>query len=272
MKPEFLDPTDENPVDAELIGGRPNGGHPIDRNRLDADLTDEEPIVITGDLLDTTEAEERRDFERGMSPCPPVTLTLIALNVGIFCWEVASGALDNVQALVAAGALDQAHVVRGEYWRLLSSTFLHGGAEHLIGNCLALYILGMACEHALGWWRASAVYLMCGVTGSLASVFIEPGPTVGASGAVFGFMGCIIAYLRRHRDVFYLRDARIGIVLGFWALWQFGTGWFNPRIAVMAHLGGFAMGSICGFLARGPLLDETEAPLSDTLTFETPPS
>lgn len=224
---------------------------------------DEEPIVITDDLLDTTPTEERRDFERGMSAMPPVTLTLIALNIGIFCWEVASGALDNVQALVAAGALDRAHVMRGEYWRLVSSMFLHGGAEHLIGNCLALYVLGMACEHALGWWRALAVYLLCGVAGSLASVLVEPGPTVGASGAVFGFMGCVTGFLRRHRDRFFVRDARIGLVLGCWAIWQFASGWFNPRIAVMAHIGGFGAGSVLGFVARGPLIAEVENELGD---------
>src|SRR5487761_1073746 len=141
-----------------------------------------------------------------MAHWPPIALALITANVGVFVWEAATGALANTEAIIAAGALHRPEVARGEYWRLLSSMFLHGDTSHLIGNCVVLYILGMACEHAVGVPRSLEIYLLCGLAGSLLSVLTEPGPTVGASGAIFGLMGCTAAFLYRHRRQFYLRD------------------------------------------------------------------
>lgn len=219
-----------------------------------ASVPAEEPLLITDDLLDTTVSEKRNDFERGISYWPALSLLLIAINIGVFVWELTSGALANVQALIAAGALHRPEVMRGEYWRLLSAIFLHADPTHLFGNCAALYILGIASEHAFGGLRSLAIYLASGLAGSLLSVLIEPGPSVGASGAIFGLMGCTAAFLHRHRDQFYLRDGRITVVLLAWALWTLATGWFNPHIANMAHLGGFVAGSALACVVPSPLL------------------
>ena len=75
----------------------------------------------------------------------------------MFVWEVSSGALDNEASLLAAGALAHERVFAGELWRLFTAPFLHAGWDHLIGNCIVLYILGMACEHALGAARTALV-------------------------------------------------------------------------------------------------------------------
>lgn len=214
----------------------------------------EEPLLITDDLLDTSVSEKRFDFERGISHWPAVSLLLIAVNIGVFVWEVMSGAFVSAQALIAAGALHRPEVVRGEYWRLFSTMFLHADANHLFGNCAALYILGMASERAFGHARSLAIYLLSGLAGSLLSVLIEPGPTVGASGAIFGLMGGTAAFLHRHRKEFFLRDGRIAIVLLVWAVWSLATGWFNPQIANMAHLGGFVAGSALALVVPSPLL------------------
>src|SRR3989449_5946808 len=93
------------------------------------------------------------DLERGMRTAPPLILLLIAANVALFAWELAAGALASRESIVEAGALVRDRVLAGEWWRLESATFLHAGWDHLIGNCLVLYVVGMACEHAFGFAR-----------------------------------------------------------------------------------------------------------------------
>ena len=180
----------------------------------------------------------RVDFERGMSYAPPVTLLLIAVNVLVFVWEVGHGALASRNAIIAAGALSRPLVLQGQWWRLVSPMFLHGSPEHLIGNMIALYVLGMACEHALGGRQMLALYLWSGVAASLVSIAWSPGPSVGASGAIFGLMGAVIVVLRRHHHRFYLRDKRIGVVLAAWALYTIATGLLSPYVDNAAHVGG----------------------------------
>src|SRR5437016_12239084 len=93
--------------------------------------------------------DSRVDFERGMRTAPPLILVLIAANVALFGWELAAGALASRESIVEAGALVHDRVLAGECWGLVSSTFLHAGGDHLFGNCLVLYGVGMPYQHAL---------------------------------------------------------------------------------------------------------------------------
>jgi rhomboid protease GluP len=185
-----------------------------------------------------------RDFEQGMTYWPPLTLTLIAALTAIFVWQVSAGALASQAALVDAGALVQSRVIEGEYWRMLSATLMHGGVEHLIGNCSALYILGMAGEHAVGGWRVMVIYVASGLAGSLASVLAGPGPSVGASGAICGLMGAVILILYRYRHVYHVRNKEIGLVLAGWAAYTIVIGAIEPQIDNWAHLGGLIGGVV----------------------------
>lgn len=106
-----------------------------------------------------------------------------------------------ILVLIAAGALAREEVLGGEYWRLVSAMFLHGGFGHLLGNCLVLYIVGMACEHALGLARTAVVYFASGAAGSLLSLAFREGPSVGASGAIFGVAAAVIVVLYRHQGL-----------------------------------------------------------------------
>lgn len=222
---------------------------------------DDQPVCrLTADMLLEPPTTRRTDFEQGMSCLPRLTITLIIVNTMIFGWEVSTGALDNAGNLVRAGALDQQAIVRGEAWRLVSNIFLHAGPDHLMGNCLALFILGMACEHAFGVVRTLGIYVLSGIAGSLLSVAIEPRPTVGASGAIFGILGCVMVFLYRYRHQFAVRDGRIGFVLAVWALYQLGTGFLNPLVANYAHVGGLIGGAAIGLVWR-PTLVAPEDPL-----------
>jgi rhomboid protease GluP len=185
----------------------------------------------------------RVDFEDGMTYGPRATLGLILVLTVVFGWEVARHALVSREAIVAAGALVRARVLAGEVWRLATAPFLHGGAEHLIGNCISLYILGMACEHAVGSLRMLAAYAAGALGGSMLSAATSAGPSVGASGAIFGLMGAIVVILHRHRHLFVVRDKRIGVVVAVWAGYTLLLGAMQPMIDNAAHLGGLLAGA-----------------------------
>jgi rhomboid protease GluP len=220
----------------------------------DAHPRAEEPILITPSMLAAPAQPGVVDFERGMSLAPRLTLLLMAANTAVFVWEVATGALADRDSIVAAGALVRERVVDGELWRLVTSMFLHGGADHLIGNLIVLYIVGMACEHAFGPARTTFVYFAAGLSGAALSLLMRPGPSVGASGAIFGLVASVIVVLYRYRDRFHLRDKRIGVVLAAWAGYQVLSGLATPFIDNFAHLGGIAGGALATFALTPRLL------------------
>ena len=196
----------------------------------------------------------RIDFERGMRHAPPLILCLIAVNVAMFAWEIAAGALLDRETIIEAGALVRERVVAGEWWRLISAMFLHGGFDHIFGNLIVLYIVGLACEHAFGGAQTAVLYFASGIAGGLLSMAAGPGPSVGASGAIFGVIAAVIVVLYRWQDRFFVRDKRIGFVLLIWAGWQILTGLANPFIDNFAHLGGLAGGAIAALALRPRLL------------------
>ena len=216
----------------------------------------EKPILITPEMLAgaSARARGRIDFERGMRHAPPLILFLIAANLAMFAWEIAAGALADRETIVEAGALVRERVLAGEWWRIMSAMFLHGGVDHILGNVIVLYIVGLACEHAFGGARTALVYLASGVAGGLLRLAAGPGPSVGASGAIFGVIAAVVVVLYRYQDRFYVRDKRIGFVLLVWAGWQILTGLANPFIDNFAHLGGLAGGTLAALAVRPRLL------------------
>lgn len=206
------------------------------------------PLVISADMLEGEGRPPRIEFERGIRYLAPATLALIVACCWVFCWQAGAGVLDDEASLVRGGALIREGLLRGEVWRLGSSMFLHGGLGHLVGNMVPLFILGMACEHAFGAGLMIAIYLAAGLAGGIATAIVNPSPTVGASGAVFGLMGCLVAVLLRLRETVQVRDGRVAAVVGLWAVWQIVLGFSEPLIANFAHIGGFVMGGLLGFV------------------------
>ena len=214
----------------------------------------EEPILIRPEMLAGGARDVRIDFERGMRHVPPLIVCLIAANVAMFAWEIAAGALADRETIIEAGALVRDRVVAGEWWRVVSAMFLHGGVDHILGNVIVLYIVGMACEHAFGGVRTTVIYFASGVAGALVSMAAGPGPSVGASGAIFGVIAAVVVVLYRYQDRFFVRDKRIGFVLAVWAGWQILTGLASPFIDNFAHLGGIAGGALASLPLRPRLL------------------
>jgi rhomboid protease GluP len=186
----------------------------------------------------------RVDFERRMHRRPPVTLALIGGLALVFAIEIARGATVSAERLVALGALSRPEVFAGQWWRLESATWLHGGMNHLVSNAIALFILGMICEHAFGRTQYFVLYVLSGLGGSVLSLLNSEGPSVGASGAIFGLQGAAIVLFRQHRERILMRDRRIGAVLLAWALYSIVTGWTSPYIDNGAHIGGALTGAL----------------------------
>jgi rhomboid protease GluP len=127
--------------------------------------------------------------------------------------------------------------------------------NHLVSNAIALFILGMICEHAFGRAQYFLLYVLSGIGGSILSLLISEGPSVGASGAIFGLQGAAIVLFRQHRDRILMRDRRIGVVLLGWALYSIVTGWTTPFVDNGAHIGGALSGALIARRLHPVVLD-----------------
>jgi membrane associated rhomboid family serine protease/Tfp pilus assembly protein PilF len=181
-----------------------------------------------------------------------VTQALLLLNVGVFVVMAFSGsAMDfSTRQLVASGANYAPMTLGGEPWRLVTSMFLHGGIFHIFFNMWCLWDLGGLCESLYGHVTFAAVYLISGIAASLTSVWWHPTtPSVGASGAIFGIVGALIAsyYLGEFSMPRFAVAGRLRSVLVFagYSL-IFGAMWGRTDNA--AHVGGLITGLIFGAL------------------------
>jgi membrane associated rhomboid family serine protease len=174
-----------------------------------------------------------------------VSKVLIAINVVAFVLQVGVGrTVEHHFWLIAGPAFDPTlqqvvGVADGEYWRLISAAFLHGGVVHLLLNMYALYLFGPPVEAALGRVRFAALYATALLGGSaLSYAFASPGtPSLGASGAVFGLLGAFLVVNRKlGRDT-----SSVMVLLAI----NFAYGFLVPNIDWRAHLGGLVAGSLC---------------------------
>ena len=159
-----------------------------------------------------------------------------------------SGLVSQPGDVLVRGALVPALVAEGEWWRVLTSVFLHSGFIHLASNMLALYFLGGLAEGNFGSGRFLALYGASGISGSLAYLYFGnfEQPAVGASGAIFGLMGGVLGYTLR-RGTFSWRNPLIRQLLLLLAL-NLYLGVAIPNVSNTAHIGGLAGGVAFGYL------------------------
>ncbi len=187
----------------------------------------------------------------------PVTFSLISACVLVYVcvallgtpatpWNV--GLMAQPGAVLERGALVPALVAQGESWRLLSSMFLHSGFIHLGFNMLALYFLGSFAEEAFGRGRFFALYILSGLSGGIAYLYIGDfnSLAVGASGAIFGLLGAILGFSMRQGTFSWqnplIRQLLILLVINLY------LGFSIPNISNTAHIGGLIGGLAFGFL------------------------
>jgi membrane associated rhomboid family serine protease len=194
---------------------------------------------LTKETGDTRAA--RRYFAKGRGDGPLISVTMILLAATVI---VSLSALfsSEGQALFDAFQLDKPAVAEGEYWRLWTVTLLHGNLLHLFFNMYALYLAGPIVERWYGSLRFLLFYLTCAAAGSVASfAFSGEAPSVGASGAIFGLFGLLLAAGRVHKPVD--RSSRMLVSqLGMLILLNIVLGFAIPGIDNAAHLGGLAAG------------------------------
>ena len=188
---------------------------------------------------------------------PYLTWTLIGVNLLLWLLVEMSGGSTDTGVLLKFGAMEAQHIAAGDYWRLFAATFLHSGLLHISFNCIALFIFGQQLESIYGYSRFLAIYFIAGLAGSVTSyaLSISAAPNtlgVGASGAVFGLLGGLIAFYIVHRDKFGAigRQSLTGLLVI--VVINVALGFVVPGIDNFAHIGGFLAGLLVG-LAYSPI-------------------
>jgi rhomboid protease GluP len=157
--------------------------------------------------------------------------------------------LEPGTTLFDAFALEHDAIARGELWRLFSVTLLHDGYLHLFFNMYALYLLGPIVEATWGTRLFAVFYLLTAAAASTASFLFGQGPAVGASGAIFGLVGVLLAGTRAHHPVLDRRARQIVPQLIPIIVLNFAIGLLSGgRVDNWAHLGGLVSGLWLGLV------------------------
>ena len=190
-----------------------------------------------------------------------ITPIIMDLNILIFIIMVFSGlgfiSFKPVD-LLTWGANFKPLTTNGEWWRMLTSTFLHGGLMHLLANMYGLLFVGIFLEPLLGKAKYAIIYLTTGIFASMASLYFhEPSVSIGASGAIFGLYGVFLALLLTKvfpKDFSKTFLTSTLIFIGYNLLMGFaGAGIDNA-----AHIGGLVSGFIVGLILYPKLKRQAE--------------
>ncbi len=177
-----------------------------------------------------------------------VTYAVIALNLLIYAVMTIVGRIKDwpqgVQLWVF-GAKINPLIEMGQYWRLITCMFLHVGVVHLLCNCYAIFIYGPVVERIYGRIRFILIYFISGIFGSLLSYALSPAASAGASGAIFGLIGCMFYLRQRNREAFSkIFGVNLFIVLGL----NLFLGFVQSGIDNYGHIGGFIGGFLTAHL------------------------
>ena len=183
---------------------------------------------------------------RGSGPAFPLTWVITGLTVVVSFMALSDGGGFIFETL----DLNKRAVELGELYRLWSVTLVHADPLHLLFNMYALYLVGPIVEQLYGSRLFLLFYLLCGAGGSVASYVWTPDDAVGASGAIFGLFGIVLAASRTHQPVLDRRGRSLVSQIGMLILINLAFGFLVPRIDNSAHIGGLVSGLWLGFLIR----------------------
>jgi len=187
-----------------------------------------------------------------------ITYSIIAINVVVYFFSALfSGSIADMdmQVLVDMGALyGPLTVLKGEWWRLFTAMFLHGGMTHILMNMVSLYIIGRGMEMYFDARSYLGIYLFSGLLGGLASLYVHPESVgIGASGAIFGVFGALAGFFIAHRKHIgahtrsFMKEFAVIIAINL------VIGFSIPSVDVSAHIAGLLVGFIGGYLlSRDP--------------------
>lgn len=180
-------------------------------------------------------------------PEAPCTVALIVINVAVFFILSLFGNTEDAMFMLEHGAMFEPLITQDhEYYRIITSMFLHFGIEHLLNNMVILGALGWNLELETGKIRFLIIYLVSGIGGNLLSLYLgvssaEYAVSAGASGAIFGLMGALLYVAARNRG-------RMGRISGKGVLFMIALSLYfgitSSGVDNAAHIGGL----LCGFI------------------------
>jgi rhomboid protease GluP len=185
----------------------------------------------------------------------PITWLFTAINLGVFiiAYLHDGGAREGLswETVVSYGGSMRSRVWSGDYWRLLTAIFLHGGWIHLILNTVFLFGWCADVERTVGSVWFSFAYLTTGIAASAVSIIARPATSVGASGAGFGIVAVTLAILYRRAGSWenFMSSSGARRILGMaLILLVAGFAFLSHILDNYAHLGGFVFGIPCGLI------------------------
>lgn len=182
-----------------------------------------------------------------------ITSTLIIINVAAYLLTAfLSGNIEqmDIRALVGVGALfGPAVLIEGQWWRLVSAMFLHGGITHLLMNMVSLYVVGRGVELYFKTSSYLIIYFFSGILGAMVSLIVHPQSVgVGASGAIFGLFGALAGFFWAYRERIGMQSKAFmkdfGVIIVINAIFGLAV----PAVDMSAHIGGLITGLVGGFL------------------------
>ncbi|UCF62274.1 MAG: rhomboid family intramembrane serine protease [Anaerolineaceae bacterium] len=188
-------------------------------------------------------AQEERSVLGSRVRRTPVIYGLIAATALVFLGQLIGQYTLGFDLVGSLGAKDNMAIAAGELWRLITPVFIHGGPVHFFVNMYSLYAIGPVVERFFGTGRTLTLYLLSGIAGVVLSLSFSPYRSVGASGAIFGLLGSLGAFLYANRTTFgqagRMQLRHIILV----ALLNLGLG-LSPGIDNWGHFGGLLFGAI----------------------------
>lgn len=205
-------------------------------------------LKLTKEINDKNEVEAKKAEDIFTKKKPVITYALIMINVLVFIamYIFGKGSEDTL-TLLLFGANYPVLVRAGDYYRLITSAFLHIGLLHLICNNYALYVIGSQLESFLGKAKFLIIYLVSAICGSLMSMLFSDGISAGASGAIFGLLGSLLYFGYNYRV--YLGTVLKSQIIPLIIL-NLVIGFVTPGIDNAAHIGGL-LGGIGMTMALG---------------------
>lgn len=177
----------------------------------------------------------------------PVVSILIATNLVVYIMTLLPSLGDRIFYL---GMSINGLILEGEWWRVITSMFLHGGFMHILFNMFSLFLFGPELEKIAGKARFLTIYFLSGIGGGLATLLAQNAlyATVGASGAIFGIFGAFGAILFRYRHSMpQLRQVILPIIIISVILT-----FLQPNVNETGHIGGLVTGFILGMFFFKP--------------------
>lgn len=210
----------------------------------------ENKITFYKSYLEKSQQKKKKEEEEVFTFGKPIlTYILLAVNVFIFILLELNGGSTDTETLIKYGAKYNPDIIDGEWWRLISSMFLHIGLVHIIMNMIAVYYLGVMVERIYGSWRFLFIYFMAGIGGSLASFAFTTNVSAGASGALFGLFGALLFFGLIYKKIFFQTMGKsVLIIIGINIVFGFTV----QQIDISAHLGGLTAGFVASAVFHLP--------------------